>query len=103
MTRSELRTNGAAGYDGLVVGVAGGLLGHQTDGLFKRLERGNTPPSWTLLSRYGVGVFLVIGTLVVLLDEDGNGRQDVALKALASAVAVGSGVSAGHLLDYLRE
>ena len=32
---------------GLVVGVAGGLLGHQTDGLFKRLERGNTPPSWT--------------------------------------------------------
>ena len=41
--------------------------------------------------------------LVVLLDEDGNGRQDVALKALASAVAVGSGVSAGHLLDYLRE
>ena len=88
---------------GLVVGVAGGLLGHQTDGLFKRLERGNTPPSWTLLSRYGVGVFLDIGTLVVLLDEDGNGRQDVALKALASAVAVGSGVSAGHLLDYLRE
>ena len=80
---------------GLLVGVAGGLLGHQTDGLFKRLERGNTPPSWTLLSRYGVGVFLVIGTLVVLLD--------VALKALASAVAVGSGVSAGHLLDYLRE
>ena len=45
----------------------------------------------------------VIGTLVVLLDEDWNGRQDVALKALASAVAVGSGVSAGHLLDYLRE
>ena len=88
---------------GLVVGVAGGLLGHQTDGLFKRLERGNTPPSWTLLSRYGVGVFLVIGTLVVLLDEDANDRQDVALKALASAVAVGSGVSAGHLLDYLRE
>ena len=89
---------------GLVVGVAGGLLGHQTDGLFKRLERGNTPPSWTLLSRYGVGVFLVIGTLVVLLDEDGNGRQDVALKALASAVvSVGAGVATGHLLDYLQE
>ena len=88
---------------GVLLGMAVGILAHQTDGLFKRMERGHTPPSWTLLSRYGVGVFLVIGTLVVLLDEDGNGRQDVALKALASAVAVGSGVSAGHLLDYLRE
>ena len=87
---------------GLIVGVAGGLLGHQTDGVFRRLERGNTPPSWTLLSRYGIGTFLIIGTLVVLLDDE-DGRQDVALKALASAVAVGSGVSAGHLLDYLRE
>ncbi len=87
---------------GLVVGIAGGLLGHQTDDIFRRLERGNTPPSWTLLSRYGVGTFLIIGTLTVLL-EDGDGRQDVALKALAAAVAVGSGVAAGHLLDYLRE
>ncbi len=88
---------------GLVVGVAGGLLGHQTDGIFRRLERGSTPPSWTLLSRYGLGTFIVIGTLVVLLEDDRNGRQDVALKALAAAVAVGSGVAAGHLMDYLRE
>lgn len=88
---------------GLVVGVAGGLLGHQTDGIFRRLERGNTPPSWTLLSRYGVGTFLIIGTLVVLLEDDRNGRQDVALKALAAAVSVGAGVATGHLLDYLKE
>lgn len=87
---------------GLVVGVAGGLLGHQTDGIFRRLERGNTPPSWTLLSRYGVGTFLIIGTLVVLLDDE-DGRQDVALKALAAAVSVGAGVATGHLLDYLKE
>lgn len=88
---------------GLVVGVAGGLLGHQTDGIFRKLERGSTPPSWTLLSRYGLGTFIVIGTLTATLERDGNGRQDVALKALAAAVSVGAGVAAGHLLDYLRE
>ena len=88
---------------GLVVGVAGGLLGHQTDGIFRKLEAGNTPPSWLLMSRYGVGIFIVFGTLATLLESRDNSRQDVILKGIASSVAVGAGVAAGHLLDYLRE
>lgn len=87
---------------GIITGIASGLLGHQTDEIFRKMEGGNTPPSWLLMSRYGVGTFLVIGTLITML-EDENGRQDVALKALAAAVAVGAGVAAGHLIDYLRE
>ena len=68
---------------------------------FAKMEGGNTPPSWLLMSRYGVGIFLVIGTLITML-EDENGRQDVALKAFAASVAVGAGVAAGHLMDYLK-
>lgn len=87
---------------GIVIGVAAGLLGHQLDAIFRKMERGNTPSSWLLLSRYGTGTFLIIGTLAASLD-DKEERQTVTLKALAAAVSVGVGVSAGHLLDYLRE
>ena len=88
---------------GIVAGLAVGILGHQTDRVFRKLERGNTPPVWTLLGRYGIGILLVIITMALMLKERDNDRADVVLKTVTASVSVGLGVSAGHLLDHLAE
>ncbi len=87
---------------GLIAGVAAGLVAHQTDHIFKRLEAGETPPSWLLLSRYGIG-YLTALSIHTLMAGEQNSRRDVGLLGLAAGVVVGLGVAAGHLLDYLRE
>ena len=87
---------------GVLLGMAVGILAHQTDGLFKRMERGHTPPSWLLMSRYGVGYLAALAVQGVMVEET-NSRRDFVLLGLAAGVTVGLGVAAGHLLDYLRE
>jgi hypothetical protein len=87
----------------IIVGLSAGLIAHQTDYIFKRLERGKTPPSWLLLSRYGVGYLAALAVQSVMAAEEGNSRREVALTGLAAGVTVGLGVAAGHLIDHLKE
>ena len=85
-----------------ITGIAAGLLAHQTNHIFKLMEAHHTPPDWTLLARYGVGYLTAVGVLSHMA-EDTNTRRDVSLLALAAGVAVGVGVAAGRLIDYLLE
>lgn len=87
----------------VIVGIAAGLVAHQTDRLFLRLERGKTPPGWLLMSRYGVGYLTALAVLALMADEEANSRRDVALLGLAAGVTVGLGVAGGRALDYLRD
>lgn len=87
----------------IIVGLATGLIAHQTDYLFKRLEAGKTPPAWLLLSRYGVGYLAALTVQGVMAEKENNTRRDVMLLGLAAGVSVGLGVAAGHMIDYLRE
>jgi len=86
----------------IISGIAAGILAHQTDRIFKRLEQNGTPPDWLVLARYGVGYLTAVGVLVYMAEEN-NTRRDVGLLALAAGVGVGCGVAGGRLLDYLME
>jgi hypothetical protein len=86
----------------IITGLAAGILAHQTDHIFKRLEANGTPPDWLVLARYGVGYLTAVGVLVYMA-EDVNTRRDVGLLSLAAGVSVGCGVAGARLVDYLME
>jgi len=85
-----------------ITAIASGFLAHQTDHIFRELERGGTPPGWLLMGRYGVG-YLTATAVTAYIAEDTNSRRDVGLLMLAGGVGVGLGVGLGRLVDYLGE
>lgn len=85
----------------IIVGITSGILAHQTDYLFKVLEKSRTPVAWLYLARYTVG-YLTAVCIQVLMADDEN-RRDVGLIGVLAGVLVGIGVASGHMIDRLRE
>ena len=86
----------------LIIGALTGLLGHQTDRIIRNIEARGTPPTWTLLSRYGIGYLLTLAVFALMTRRQAW-RDEALLLFLAAGVSVGVGVGVGHALDDMRE
>lgn len=87
----------------ILMGIVVGLVGHQADKPLKQLEqevRGGIPIPQLLL-RYVLGIVMVLWVQWFLVGEKKSGRDEVLLKGLKAAGAVGLGVGLGYLLDSL--